>query len=55
MIGRLALSLALLGTTLAKLTLVPPSGARYGYGVSEPAKWTKAASARPLTLFLHGP
>ena len=54
LVVRLALCLALLGATLANITLVPPAGARYGYGVSEPAKWTKALSARPLALFLHG-
>ena len=54
--GSFAVALLLLATsTLARIDLVQPAGSRYGYGVSQPAKWTKALSARPLTLFLHGP
>ena len=53
--GSFAVALLLLATsTLARIDLVQPAGSRYGYGVSQPAKWTKALSARPLTLFLHG-
>ena len=54
MLASLAISLLCVTAALARIDLVPPSGARYGYGVSEPANWTQDDSTRPLNLFLHG-